>query len=127
MDKYNVEYGTRAAQSYFKIYESAKERWDAGDLSHAHVLLLTDLHGLIDKVISSDPFNKLRLVAPLSRVYWASGGRLTILFAASPKPKTVVIICISTRPVSSGHHADVIIQKMIREGKVLIGVAPVVH
>ena len=122
MDKYTVEVGTRAAETYERIYESATEQLNKDNASHPSVALLHTLNELIDKVISRNPFDRRRLMGPLSRVYWVSRGRLRIFFTASPKLRTVVIIRISTRPrsISNGEYAEAILQQMILARKIVV-------
>jgi hypothetical protein len=122
MDKYTVEVAIRAAETFGRIYESATEQVNKNNASHPSVALLHALNELIDKVISRNPFDRRRLMGPLSRVYWVSRGRLRIFFIASPKPKTVVIVRISTRPrsTSSDRHAEAIIQQMILARKIVV-------
>jgi hypothetical protein len=121
MDKYTVEVGARARETYTRIYELAVEQINKQNMAHASVALLTTLNDLIDNVISHKPFDSRRLIGPLSRVYWVSRGRLRIFFLASPKPKTVVIVRISARPrVPSDRQADAIIQQMILSKKIAV-------
>lgn len=122
MDNYNVEVSTRAAETYERIYESAQDH--KGDASHPSVALLRTLNELIDLVISRNPFDRRRLIGPLSRVYWVSRGRLRVFFTSSPKLRTVVIVRISTRPrsLSSDRHADAILQQMILSRKIVVAI-----
>ena len=122
MIKYGLEFGIRAAQTYVRLCELSRVRLEQGHDSHPDVLLFVLLHDLMESLLSSNPFKRNRLIGPLSDVYWLSRGRMTILFAASRKPKTVVIVCISPRPMANEQRAEALIQQMILSGKVRISV-----
>ena len=115
---YQVELGTRAVRTYEKIRESALKH--SRDASHPSVTLLTMLDAVIDTFISQKPFDNLRLAGPFSRIYWVNAGRLRVFFVASPKPLTVVIVCISTtmRSVPTDQRAAAIINKLMASGHV---------
>lgn len=118
MVKYTVEVSSRAEKTYATICESAIGRLKAGDVSHPSVELCRTLDGLIG-VVHSNPFQRHRLVGHLSLVYWLWMGRLRIFYTASHKPKTVVILCISTkRETAPDVLADQLILQLIREGRI---------
>lgn len=119
-----VEFGTHAADSYAAIYRSAQPHLDKGDAAHSAVLLLISLNEAIEEIASRRALGRYRLAGRLSHVYGIQRGRLRIFFTVFPKPHPVVILCISTRPISNRRNAEVIIQQMISTGKVRLAIPP---